>query len=211
VNDGTTRPEATPDRRERRKQELHDRLRDTARALFDQKGFEATTVDEICARADVAQKTFFNHFPTKHHVVREIAEGFLDELGMLVEEARKQPGTTAQRIAHLFQRTAEETFRAGPRHKELLIEVVRVAQADGPHPETTRRFHAAFRALLEDGAAAGELTPDHDVAFLTEMVVGVFSAVLINWQSFEDYGLGEHLEEAARFLGKAISKPEVAR
>ena len=126
--------------------------------------------NEICARADVAQKTFFNHFPTKHHVVREIAEGFLDELGVLVEEARKQPGTTAQRLTHLFQRTAEETLRAGPRHKELLIEVVRVAQVDGPHPERTRRFHAAFRALLEDGAAAGELTRGHDVAFLTAIV-----------------------------------------
>ena len=154
MSEATTRSEGTLDRRERRRQALHDRLRDTARALFDQKGFEATTVDEICARADVAQKTFFNHFPTKHHVVREIAEGFLDELGVLVEEARKQPGTTAQRLTHLFQRTAEETLRAGPRHKELLIEVVRVAQVDGPHPERTRRFHAAFRALLEEQLAA---------------------------------------------------------
>jgi AcrR family transcriptional regulator len=196
-----------PDRRERRKQEIHDRLRDAARTLFDQKGFEATTVDEICDRADVAQKTFFNHFPTKQHVVREIAAAFVDDLGVLVEEARKQPGaTTAQRLAHLFGRAGENAVRAGPRHKELLIEVVRVLQVDGSRPEQTRRFYAAFSSLLADGAAAGELTPDHDVAFLAEMVGGVFVAILLNWESADGYPLREHLDEAARFLGRAITR-----
>jgi AcrR family transcriptional regulator len=196
-----------PRRRERRKQEIHDRLRDAARALFDQKGFEATTVDEICDRADVAQKTFFNHFPTKQHVVREIAAVFVDDLGVLVEEARKQPGaTTAQRLAHLFGRAGEEAVRAGPRHKELLMEVVRVLQVDGSRPEQTRRLYAAFRTLLADGAAAGELTPEHDAAFLAEMVGGAFVAILLNWESSDGYPLRERLDEAARFLGRAITR-----
>ena len=72
--------------------------------------------------------------------------------------------------------------------------------------EKTRRLHAAFRGLLADGAAAGELTTRHDVDFLTEMAVGVFSTILLHWQALEDYPLREHLEEAARFLGRAISK-----
>jgi AcrR family transcriptional regulator len=199
-------PNPVPGRRERRKQEIRGRLLDAARTLFEQKGFEATTVDEICERADVAQKTFFNHFPTKHHVVREIAEAFLDEVGAFIEDARKQPGSTSERIAHLFDRAGEEALRAGPRHKELLIEVVRVAQVDGSGPEQSRRLHAAFRALLADGAAAGDLTNEHDVAFLTEMVVAVFAGILLNWQSVEGYPLREHLEEAARFLGRAISR-----
>ena len=172
------RPEAGPGRRERRKQEIRGRLLEAARALFEEKGFAATTVDEICDRADVAQKTFFNHFPTKHEIVREIAEAFFDEMGALIEEARKRPGSTAGRLA----------------------------QVDGPRPDRTRRFQAAFRALLEDGAAAGELTPDHAVAFLTEMVVGAFTTILLNWQTLEGYSLREHLDEAARFLGRAIAR-----
>jgi len=197
-------PEAAPGRRERRKLEIRGRLLEAARGLFEQKGFGATTVDEICARADVAQKTFFNHFPTKQHVVREIAEAFLDDLGALVEEARKRPGSTAERIAHLFERAGEETARAGPRHRELLAEVVRVAQVDRSGDETTRRLHAAFRALIAD---AEDLTREHDVAFLTEMVVAVFAAILLNWKSLDGYPLREHLEEAARFIGRAISRP----
>ena len=96
--------ESPPGLRERKKQELRDRLLDAARGLFEQKGFDAATVDEICARADVSQKTFFNYFPTKHHVVREIADAFLEDVGAYVEEARKQSGSTVDRLVHLFQR-----------------------------------------------------------------------------------------------------------
>jgi len=205
MGEPTAELERPTGRRERRKQEIHDRLLEAARTLFEEKGFEAATVGEICDRADVAEKTFFNHFPTKHHVVREIAEAFLDELTGLVEEARQRPGSAADRLAYLFGRAGEEALRAGPRHKELLVEVVRVAQVDGSGPDKTRRLHEAFGRLLSDGAAAGELTADHDVAFLTEMVVGAFSAILLNWQSLEGYPLRENLEEASRFLGRAIS------
>jgi AcrR family transcriptional regulator len=206
MDDTTIRSKPLPGRRERRRQELHDRMVEAARTLFDHKGFEATTVDEICARADVAQKTFFNYFPTKHHIVREIADSFVADVGAYVEEARKHGGSTAERLARVFRRAGKEALRAGPRHRELVIEVARLVQVDGSGPERTRRLHLAFRALLEDGAAAGELTKEHDVAFLTEMAVGAFIAILLNWQSVEGYPIRRHLDEAARFIGRAISR-----
>jgi AcrR family transcriptional regulator len=191
--------------RERKKQQTHERILEAARGLFEEKGFEATTVDEICAGANISPKTFFNYFATKQGVVREIAEGFLDELGALIEDARKQPGPIAERLAYLFGRAGQETLLAGPRHKELLVEVVRVAQVDGFGSDQSRRLHTAFGALLRDGAAAGELTKEHGVSFLTQMVTGAFITILLNWQSVEGYPVRDHLDEAARFLGKAIS------
>jgi AcrR family transcriptional regulator len=203
--------ETPPGLRKRKKQEIRHRLLEAARTLFDQKGFAATTVDEISARADVSQKTFFNYFPTKHHVVREIAEAFIGDLGGFVEEARKRPGSTVDRLTFLFHLAGTEAIAAGPGHRELLIEVVRLIELEGSGPEQSRRLHASFRDLLEDGAAEGELTAEHDVAFLTEMVVGAFLAVLLNWQSVEEYPLRERLDEAARFLGRAISRNDAMR
>ena len=99
-------------RRERRKLEMRNRILEAAFELFDTKGVEATKVTEICDRADVAHKTFFNHFPTKQHVLREIALGGLGRLLEDIEDARKQPGSTRERIRHFFTRLADNAEEA---------------------------------------------------------------------------------------------------
>jgi AcrR family transcriptional regulator len=188
-------------RRERRKREVHQRMVDAAAALFDRQGVAATTVDEICERADVAQKTFFNHFPTRQHLVRELAEGIVDALHALLEEARKQPLPTRQKLDYFFDRVAHESKRFVRVRRELVVEVIRVCVGD---PEQTRKLHASFGAILRDGVAAGEVGDAHGVEFLTETTVGIFSGIILDWVSLEGYPLRERLAEAAEFLGAAI-------
>lgn len=54
--------------RERKKLKTKQALGDIAQGLFAEKGFDATTVEEICARAEVSPSTFFRYFPTKEAV-----------------------------------------------------------------------------------------------------------------------------------------------
>src|SRR3712207_4537274 len=55
--------------RERKKLKTRLALVDAAVELFERKGFEATTVEEICERAEVSPSTFFRYFPAKEAVV----------------------------------------------------------------------------------------------------------------------------------------------
>lgn len=52
-------------RRERKKQLTRQAISDVATKLFLERGFDAVTVAEVAAAADVAVQTVFNHFPTK--------------------------------------------------------------------------------------------------------------------------------------------------
>ncbi len=56
-------------RRDRKRKATRDALVEAALDLFEQKGYAATTIDDITERADVARRTFFRHFPVKEAVL----------------------------------------------------------------------------------------------------------------------------------------------
>ena len=56
-------------RRERKKRATRDELIAHAARLFDANGFDETTTEQIAEAADVSQRTFFRHFPSKEAVL----------------------------------------------------------------------------------------------------------------------------------------------
>ncbi|GAA2679466.1 TetR family transcriptional regulator [Streptomyces aculeolatus] len=55
--------------RERKKQQMYERLSDTAVRLFLEKGYEQVTVADIAAAVDISKPTLFRYFPAKEDLV----------------------------------------------------------------------------------------------------------------------------------------------
>jgi AcrR family transcriptional regulator len=90
--------------RERKKQRTKRAVMDIALRLFAEQGFDATTVEEICAEAEISPSTFFRYFPTKE------AAAFPDE------EAR-----IAVVESVLRERPADEPLHATIRRSALML------------------------------------------------------------------------------------------
>jgi AcrR family transcriptional regulator len=73
---------AAPGLRERKRQQTRERLTRMAMALFLERGFEATTLDDIAAAADISRRSFFHYFASKEDVVfawqEEITAALID-------------------------------------------------------------------------------------------------------------------------------------
>jgi AcrR family transcriptional regulator len=176
---------------------------EAAVGLFDAQGIEATTVGEICERADVAQKTFFNHFPSKRLLIREIALEGLAQLHLGLEAAGKLPGSPRERIARFFAWVAESGEELGPLHRELLTEVIHTVHESGDEPQVARRLRAAFTALVRNEAPSA-----YDDETRTEMVMGAYYVLMFNWAHLDGYALRERADALASFLGDAFGPQE---
>jgi AcrR family transcriptional regulator len=191
-------------RRERRKRELRGRIVAAARDLFEDRGFAATRVSEIAERADVAEKTFFNHFPTKQHVMRELAIEAVGSMLERVEEARKQSDATRARLHHFFEQIANNAEEGGKVHRELLTETIHALHDTHEESEQVRRVRGAFEAIVRDGLANHEIEPHHDCETLTSVILGSFYSLMFSWAHIEGYPIRVQAEATACFLADAL-------
>ncbi|MBY3199140.1 TetR family transcriptional regulator [Rhizobium laguerreae] len=74
------RTETTEGRRERKRRQTRERIAQAAMTLFLQRGFEATTIENITEAADVSKRSFFDYFPSKEEVVFAWQDAFADRL-----------------------------------------------------------------------------------------------------------------------------------
>ena len=194
-------------RRERRKLELRARILETASELFADQGFHETRIAEICDRADIAHKTFFNHFPTKLHLLRQIAHAGIEQLLAEIEAIRKADTTTSERLQRLFDTVGEHVSEAGPRNRELVTELVHAISGDSDErSDQGRRLHAAFAGIVEAGLAQGDVTRRHDVQTLTELIVGSYYVLIFNYANLDDFPFRERALAAARVLADALAR-----
>ncbi|HEX2315971.1 MAG TPA: TetR family transcriptional regulator [Thermomonospora sp.] len=87
-------------RRERKKQRTREALIEAAFTLFGEKGFDATTVEEIADAVDVSSRTFFRYFASKEDVALTFQADLHDAvLRSLAERPAHEPVMTALRRA----------------------------------------------------------------------------------------------------------------
>ena len=104
-------------RRERKRVELRDRLYTAAIDLFVRHGFDATTMDDIAARADVARATVFNHYPQKRAFLEEWGQRRRSAVGRVVADnlpADEQLARYLEALAGLNQASRAATTTLMP-------------------------------------------------------------------------------------------------
>jgi AcrR family transcriptional regulator len=105
-------PHPRVSRRARRAAETREKLFRAALGLFIQRGFAATTVEQITDAADVGKGTFFNYFPSKEHVLAAFGDLQIGKLQALVSEVREARLSVRSAFERLPVVMAEEPGRS---------------------------------------------------------------------------------------------------
>lgn len=192
-------PSANPTRVERRVQMFHDRVIETARALFSEHGIEGTKIDDICEAADVAKRTLCNHFPTKTHIVHEVSRRSIADFIDRIKSARESGSTTGERLTLLFNRFAEDATTANPMNRELMAELFNIAHDSQIGGEQETRVSDAVRALLEHGGP-DQLPANTSIEAFAEIILGSVYVTMLEWIHRDDYDFETNIEQKGRFF-----------
>jgi len=160
--------------RERKKARTRAAIREHALRLFREQGYDATTVEQIAAAAEVSPSTFFRYFPTKEDVV--LQDGFDD----LMFEAfdRQPPSLTPVAALRAAMRETIATFT--PAEWAEFQEMSAIGMAV---PEVRARMMDEMSRMIETGTDAvakrtGRSPADLAVRVYTGAVIGAIMAVM---------------------------------
>jgi AcrR family transcriptional regulator len=161
----------SPDRRVQRTRRL---LQDALNSMMIEKGYEATTVQDIIDRADVGRSTFYAHFADKETLLASRLEDLRALLAQRQREARASRGGGQSRGLG-FSLPMLEHARG---HLELYHAIV--GRESGAF--VLKRIHRTIAALVHDDLKALAFkgtAAQRDLA--AEYVAGAFMAVLTWW------------------------------
>jgi AcrR family transcriptional regulator len=186
-------------RRQKAKQETRKIIRDTAYALFEEKGYEKTTMRELAAKAGVGLGTIFQHFPHKPSL---LVATFEEELGEMVEQGLSslpEEGTLKERLFHLV-RPVLEFYAKRPKLSRVLIKEVFFLEGDAAKriDELEADLSVRLAGLFLTAMERGEIDPETHIPDAVTALWAYYSLMLLQGLRSEPFDVDAQLEKLGR-------------
>ena len=159
-----------------------DRILLSALELFSSKGYDATSVREICEAAGITKPTLYHFYGSKEGVYRALVDGALDDFRKAITRALQAPGSAVQRL----RRVGRAYFESARGRRDLLrfiFGLVHNPATSAPRTDFPRFYDevvARIAAEVEDGVARGEFVPGRtDLRML--MLMGALGEALCGY------------------------------
>lgn len=187
-------------RRERKKKAVRETIRKETLRLIGRHGVEGLTIDAICDCVDIAKKTFYNYYATKHDLMIELCqEELLQSTDQLIDEVLDSGEPFDRQLAHIIEVFINREQLAGGIERELIAYSVGAMSANISQGAGQLAFiNSSFLRLYEHNREA--LKAGLSPAFCSEMTVGMFNAITLNWVHDESYDSEARYRELLSFL-----------
>jgi AcrR family transcriptional regulator len=183
------------DWRERKKAQTRQRLQEQALRLFVERGYEATTVEQIAAAAGVSHMTFFRYFPTKEDAV--LSDSY-DPL--LVAAIRNRP-RTEHPVTRIHLAIREGLGAIYPEIREALLVRTRLSLRTPALRARLWENQFATRDLLAGALEDGE--PTFAIRILASVCLATLTTALEEWVSSDGAAeLPDLIDDAFRALNE---------
>ena len=202
-------------------EETRQRIIEEAASLFNQRGYEGCSIQDIMDATGLEKGGIYRHFETKEELA---AEAFDFAWATSIERRREKLDSIADHVARLKQHVANFVTRAGIRGGcPLLNMAVYSGSWSGNGPENGRvngnpvlreRVRAALHGwqrmlgqIIEDGKKAETIRVEVDACMLANLIIGsVEGAMLIGRIEGSDQPIRDALEHLNEYLEEKVRR-----
>ena len=174
--------ESVPSRRELKKDVTRRALVTAAKRRFAAQGFEATTIDELCADAGVGRRTFFRYFANKEALAFPQRAERLIRFRELLDDAPEDQGPldSLRQIAQLF---AHE-YAA---HRQQLLAHQRLIESTPALLAREQEIDRDWEREMAHAFASRLSGPDAELRarMLAGAAIGLIRATMRHWYAME--------------------------
>lgn len=173
---------ATPEGtlRERNRELTRSEIVRKAYGLFVRHGYENTSVEQIAAAAGISRATFFNYFPQKDLILREVASARSERLMELLNEARATAPLTHQDILRVILDFCAENAHFSIGAKALLLQTFTDQASRGLILKAREKVIAALADALP-ATSGSKQARGKQTRVISETFTAVYLATIMEW------------------------------
>ena len=138
-----------------------ERILQSALSLFSEKGYDATSVREICEASGITKPTLYHFYGSKEGVYRALVDGTLESMRMQMTQALEEGGSLADRLRRLTL-TYFDASRAEPDLARFILSLTHEPPSSAPRTDFLTFYDdvlAQVTRAIETAEARGEVSP----------------------------------------------------
>lgn len=174
-------------KRQQQAMETKQLLFDTAVSLFNEKGYDNVTVEEITSRAGVAKGSFYTYFHSKSDIVIEEFRNIDDYYKRYERNLARHKSATKRLLSFTRAQLRYVRDDVGIRLLKLLYaNNITISDAQSILIDTSRYLHEIMGKIISYGQETGEFRADISVDELALYVNRSMRSVFLDWAISND-------------------------
>jgi AcrR family transcriptional regulator len=149
--------------------------------LFNERGYEATSMDDVARRLGITKSSLYHHVTGKEELLRIAVDQALDGLYEAMDEVAGLESPALDRLEALIRRSVL-VLADRLEYVTLLLRVRGNTAVEQEALLRRRIFDATVTELVKQAQAEGGIRPDVDAAIAARLLFGMVNS-LIEWYS----------------------------
>lgn len=164
------------------KKKTKEKIMSAAWELFQDNGYEETTISQIIAKSGTSRSAFYHHFHGKEELLFTVAYTYDNDYDIWLQEYYDKEKHTVDNLisfnGYVMRAVEESPFHSFyPSLYGLQVMTEGVRHILNPD----RRYYQILRQLLKEGSEAGEIVSVHSYPVLTDMIASFQIGLTYNW------------------------------